>query len=518
MDPIELPPPYYGVNELVPKIALESPFCETLLNFNVNELGASLRNGDSREYVIQATTTTNTILVMRLIPYGDSKLFALCQNNTLGKPIVIDVEANSVVFTAGSTYVAQNYRYFAFNNAIYLLSSDSYAPGIYYDGSSWATIGYTGSGFSPLAGCPFKRRAYIIQNNSAAYWYSGINKITGALTKVDLSGFVSRGAYLWTIAPLTLSDVVASETLLAFIFSSGEVLFFSGSYPDSDNWSLVAQANIGTPLGGEANVGYNGDQFIACDNGIVSLREVFLKGSASEVNNNVNRRIQKKWRSLIKAIRAASGIYPPTFLELVRPVLDPVNNRIIFSFPYRLSSDGNLLTENFQFIFDTIRKCWYYHQSQGQTSVTQMAAYKDGIYFCGSTASTAVPIFKKEGASGFGDENASQAEQAYDFDMISAPIRRGRDYVQQVQGMDLLLRSDLYDTIDIQMIRDFGVEETLAQKIPDQGTEFAKPFVNLGISGSFVQYRISGSTTSSKTVGLDLQGANIWTSIGNRPR
>lgn len=129
---------------------------------------------------------------------------------------------------------------------------------------------------------------------------------------------------------------------------------------------------------------------------------------------------------------------------------------------------------------------------------------------------TFLDMIQKEGRASFYDANG----YIYDYEIISAPIANGRAYITKAAGMDVIQETDINDWTSYQFIKDLGVDETAAQSLPTAPTGLQKPFVNMGIEGSYIQYKISGTTAYdvTKTVGLTIYGTNIWLDNGKSPR
>lgn len=525
MDPIPMPPPYGGVNEQVPVIALQAPNCENLLNFNVTQEGVSLRNGDSKYKRISGLAAANPIPYL-LTKYGESKLFEVTRNLTTNTIQIYDVDSTSLAYTSASAVIGgASAASIYFNKYLFFLFPDSTTPGFYYDGAVFGAIGYTGANFTPRGGNVFKERSYIIQNNDASYWYSEIDFIAGALNKIDLNTITEEKTELAIIASVTIADNVSSIALQCFVMTNGEVLFYSGSYPDGSDWSIVGTARIGQPINYNSKIDYQGDTFILCDSGVVSLRDLFLKGSQGALNLSINNRIQETWKNLIQAIRIHNAQPTGPILSNIKGVWDPKSNRIIIASNYYLDSAGSLQEGSFYFVFDTIQQSWVFQRSfgNGAFGIKDIISYNNKVILTapdtdGATCS-ALMFYEKEGATGFTDRNAADsAEVGYDYEIKSAPIANGRAFVQKAAGLDAILKSDLYAQTNYQFIRDFGVQATTTQKIPMQASTLQKPFVNMGIEGSYIQYKISGTTVTGKTVGYQMYGTNFWSNSGTSPR
>lgn len=521
MDPIPLSAPFGGVNEKVPKIALQSPNCENLLNFNVTQEGTILRNGNS---VYTQVVTPNTHYNEHIFgKYGEVALFELYTDITTSEVKIYDIDAGTLAYTSAALGQGVFGTQF-FNNYLFFFTPTlAYTPGIYYNGSTFGVIGYSGSGFYPRGGGNnFKNRNYIIQDEEPAYWYSEPYAISGALRKVDLGTVVKQSCILSNIASITLSDQVSTVALQTFVFSTGEILFYSGSYPDSSDWQLVGQAKTGQLVSKYDSVfSYQGDAILLSDSGIISLRDLFLKGSNAAIDLSVNKNVQRTWTSLIRAARAYTSIYNGPLTFSIKGVWDEAKSRLIIfvGYDYPAGTPGN-----FFFIFDTVQASWSFHHSGAPPIATTMLFhdiiyYKNKVLIAPFGASSTITVLEKEGATNFTDKSVGGTlDIGVIYEVLSAPVANGRAYVQKAAGLDVIVETDLYSETEYQLIRDFGVETTNAQKVPSQPSGLQKPFVNMGIEGSYIQYKISGTTTTGKTVGYKLYGTNFWTEQGNAPR
>ncbi|CAB4151438.1 hypothetical protein UFOVP591_17 [uncultured Caudovirales phage] len=527
MDPIPMPAPYLGVNDKVPKIALQSPYAQKLHNFNVTQEGVSLRFGDIVEEAIPSPADANFYLE-DLIPYGNTNLFALTYKNTVFQSHkVYDVETGALSDTATSiAYFGSLY----FNKNLFLFYGNKIRV---YNGATWSDATYTGPTSGTLAGGNvYKNRAYIMETMgtgvvTARYWYSNINAISGAMTVVDLATVLPTHATIYGIASFTLADNVATVVIQSFIFDSGDILFYTGSYPDSADWALAGTANVGSLLGRNSYFAYQGDNLLITETGVVSLRDLFLKGSEGAQSLSVNSNIQTEWKTLVKALRvfSSSPFGPIDILSAsstaIRGVWDQANGRLVISFPGYVDDAGDFQYGSFYFVFDTELKSWMTQRSYGGDSYSTaldraargLAYYKSKVYFA-----TREVVNQKEGSAEFADiDKDGSTEVGYLYEIISAPVANGRAYVQRCTGLDAILETDLNEENNWLLIRDFGNETTTTQQVT-VGTGLQKPFINIGIEGSYIQWWLIGTTTSGKTVGLDLYGINFWVEGGGSPR
>jgi hypothetical protein len=511
-----LPAPYGGVRDDLPQESLEQPYCYNLLNFNTTTDGVGLRSGDAAFARVTVANLHPTVVFSK---YGDTALFALIYDTSSTEMKVYNVETDALEYTSGALGFAQFQPQFFNKNLFFFTNDTDYDPGIVYSGSAWGVIGYTplSGTFSPRGGgTGYNFKNYIIQDGEAAYWYTvEPNAISGSVKKIDLSGIVEELTTLANIASFTLADDRGSEKLLAFCMANGEILFYSGAYPDAADWTLRGRAQIGQLVSYyNSTFPYQGDTIILSDSGIASLRDLFLRGSQDAVNLSVNRRVQGTWKTIIKLARAALGAPSGPLSVYIRGVWDRTNSRLYINLPYNYTPFDSAsfgTSGNFFFVYDAIRSSWYFHRSGPVASpiVYDGLMFYKGRVVMAPVTGEAIVVLEKEGSTGFMDRTPVETDIAYAFDMISAPIPFPKNAVYSVAGIEPVIKSDMYAQTNYALRSDLGRQSTDAQVLTDQGSAVAKPFVNLGIEGTYAQMRMSGSTVTGKTVGINLYGYNV---------
>jgi len=522
---VNLPAPFGGINKKTPIAALNSPYCEELLNFNTTEAGIELRNGDSLWSYVHNTGPATTDTFLGFVKYGDIKLFYAAEPNA-GNTRYFDITsagAPSLAHTSAAATINSELFTLYFNKYVYTFGPST-AGGDYYNGSAWASWTWTFPTINPIGGCAFKNRAYFVPRGSATYGYGGIGAITGTVTEVDLAGIILEQSYLSTIAPITIVNNGATLQLLAFAFFSGEVLFYAGSYPDSASWELIGRGKVGKPLSYNSSIDFQGDALLRTRIGLVSLRDVFLSGGQMATTKTVSEEIDPIWISLVNVIIAQGGsTYNEASTGRVKRVFGdwwPSKNRIVISFPIKVV-DGNLELGNTYFVFDTLRKSWSVHRSFGIGGVQGLTHFKDNIYISGgdvAAATTYLTVMQKEGGTDFQDDNYDAVTSTdYDFEMLTAPIPFPKTAVYQASLIEPILESDLYGQTNWNFVVDFGRQTSGDQTTDASTTAVAKPAVNVGMQNiTFVQVKMSGTTTSGKSVGLDLYSYNVWYNAGDK--
>ena len=521
-----LPAPYTGVNQTTPLAALQFPFCENLFNFNTTSAGIELRNGDASFANLSISNLSATI---GLGKYGDTYLLAWAYDTATTEMKFYNVETGVLLYTSAAAGFGQFYPQY-FNGYLFCFSpTAAYNPGVKFNVTGvQSAIGYTGTGLSLVGGgCVYKNRQYIVQTSEAAYWYSGIDAIAGALTKIDLSGQLRNYSTLGNIATLTLSDSEESEEIMAFCFNNGEILFYRGSYPDSADWRIAGKAKIGQLASiGNSAFPYQGDTIVLCDSGIVSLRELFLRGAQQALNLSINSRVQTTWTYLIKTWRTTSGVYNTGLSTAVSGIWDEINSRLYILLPISFTPFNAATfnaTGNFLFVFDAIRESWSFHSSgtsAGSGNLPNFAAmryYKTKkVVLLRQGTATGIKMIEKEGSSGFMDRNLNNsADLAFDYKYVSSPIPFPKTEVYETTQIEPIIESDLYAQTNWYLIADFGRQTTNAQTTDASTTAPAKPAVNVGLQNiTFVQVQMSGTTVTGKTVGLTLYSFNVWYNRG----
>jgi len=512
-----LPAPFKGIDQRTPIAALQNPFCEDILNFNVSQAGLELRNGDS----VFNQISTSFDVALSIAPFDETKLLLASWDGFTNKINIRNVETEAVLYSSTPTSV--NYSEFyhsVFNKYLYFFTADAtFAPGYYYDGTTVGAIGYTGSGFLPVGGAAFRNRHYIIQSGEAAYWYSGISSVSGALTKIDLSGIVKSVTELAIIAPIAISDNIATAQILAFVMFSGEVLFYAGAYPDSADWQLVGTAETGQALFNNSGLSYGGDYLAFTNTGVVSLRSLFLNRGDPVAQLPMGAAVQESWRILAAAV--LDSIASGDLSIQVSGVWDKKNSRVVIGFPKYIDASGDVQLGTFFFIYDTLLQSWLLHRSFGVADPTvsahlvEMTYYKNKVLFIQSNFAPLL-VYEKEGASGFTDRNYDDDDEvAYDYSMLSAPIPFPKTAVYEASFIEPILESDLYAETNWNLVADFGRQTSGNQKTDAATTSVAKPGVNVGMQNiTYVQVKMSGTTAASKSVGLKLYSYNIMYNSG----
>lgn len=131
----------------------------------------------------------------------------------------------------------------------------------------------------------FKRRMWLVQNNTMKAWYLPVDSIAGAAVALDFGSIFSRGGKLQDIADWSLDAGIGIDDYAAFISDQGEVAIYKGSDPTSaTTWALVGVFYIGAPLGRRCSGQYAGDVLLISQDGVLPLSKALM---SSRVNTAV---------------------------------------------------------------------------------------------------------------------------------------------------------------------------------------------------------------------------------------
>lgn len=519
-----MPPPYKGENDRVPLAELESPYAEISENFALDNGVAVLRRGTD---LFCTGTGTNNDAGLGMAKYGSTKLFRYWQNLFSAPFTIQDITSGtaSTVQTVNGAQVTVTASLF-YNKFLYIFGNGALDPADhgpqYYDGSSWGGVSWTWpSSFIPLGGCAHKRRAYIIGYQSATYVYTDIDVAgsgTVTPTLVDLSDQLSIKANLLGICSLALSEGIEQDNVAAFVFDSGEVLVYHGSYPDGSNWGLAGRFFIPRPFTYSSFCPARGDVFVVTEGGPISLRSLFQQGSEIATNQGIASLILNRWQ-YIYANGGLSNFGTPTM------VYDQLKDRLIVAFANwvarPIGTNPTVPTSSYFFLIYSFRGgSWFEYygsmkpNSGGLPTLQCVTAQYFGntIYFLGSRQA---PVFSLETRSDYQDKELGGTFFSYGYRIRSAPINSPKFGANQITGIEAITQSDLYANTGFFLVGDLGRVTTNAQFVEDQGSSILKPMANVGLSDiSYAQIDLHGTTTSSKTVGLTLNGFNVWYEAG----
>lgn len=168
--------------------------------------------------------------------------------------------------------------------------------------STLVDVGYTLTGF-PNLDCPlaFKNRLYFISGD----WqiaYSGVQSISGSLTAFDMGSYFKKGGKLLSIANWTQDAGNGADDLFVLISTEGEVLIYSGTSPEAQDWSMIGTFSITKPVGKRCWAQLGADLILITQRGYFPLSSVLsdLRANRALLNQKIDgitkgRDFNKRW-------------------------------------------------------------------------------------------------------------------------------------------------------------------------------------------------------------------------------
>lgn len=238
----------------------------------------------------------------------------------------LTVYNNFEVESSKSGFSSDNWTYADFTDgsgAVHtILANGSDTPQDYT--SSLNNVGYTLTGF-PSLDCPlaFKNRLYFISGNWSIA-YSGVQSISGNLTSFEMGSYFKKGGRLLSIANWTQDAGNGADDLFVLISTEGEVLIYSGTSPESDDWRMIGTFSIAKPVGKRCWAQLGADLILITQRGYFPLSSVLsdLRANRALLNQKIDgitqgRDFTKRWEIhyrpstnwLIVNVPSDTGIY-----------------------------------------------------------------------------------------------------------------------------------------------------------------------------------------------------------------
>jgi hypothetical protein len=127
----------------------------------------------------------------------------------------------------------------------------------------------------------YKNRLYFVKKNSFSLYYGGVQSIAGDLTEFNAAPFFKLGGYILATAGWTQDGGDGMDDMLCIFSSNGEVLIYSGSSPDNEDWALNGRFVIPSPINKKSFQNMGADIIVATKQGYVPLAQVLASNRAN---------------------------------------------------------------------------------------------------------------------------------------------------------------------------------------------------------------------------------------------
>lgn len=381
------PAPYKGLNTVDSLAAMDPAYALSCINFIAKPKGLGLREG-YRKWATGLPTTPTTI-----VPYNSNlstynKLFAVCgsaiydvtASGVVGGPVVTGLDGASPYWQFASQAGVSSGKSF-----IGMVNGSDY-PRL-YDGTSWITCSQVASPTNPgemsildNAGNAVdiqqftdivlhQQRVWFVKKNSSKAYYLDIAQAGGTLYPFDFGAFFPRGGKLYKLASWatsTSSDAGVQATLVA-ISDIGDVAIYGGTSPsDASTWKLIANRQLGAPIGMKCTYPFAGDLLYLSDSGLYPLSKYLETGTLTD-----KYAITAQITPTISALTKQVGTYPGWEI-----ISHPGSNNLLLNVPQ------NTPDQNYQFCFNVVTQGWT--QFLGIPAAS-WGLYNKDLYFGGSS-------------------------------------------------------------------------------------------------------------------------------------
>lgn len=289
---IFIPAPFGGMNREVLPINLPPNEAYKIKNYQcgiASLKSMSVENGASFSGVSTGAgfdgvhSFVNSSCEGRLILTSNSKVME-STTITSGSDIT-----GAVTITDGTTQAAP------FNDYLFIVNGTDDVIRVPLSGNA-TQPGFVGpGGDDKLLSCVwgYRGRIFFIGKDSTSFWYhKTIGAVSGTLTEVDLNNFLNKSGKLLAGATWSTNTGAISDELNVIISDAGEVLIYSGSYPDAADWYLVSRTFIPKPVGNRCVLALGADLMIITQSGVISLQQALPSGSSPADYYRVSQKVE----------------------------------------------------------------------------------------------------------------------------------------------------------------------------------------------------------------------------------
>ncbi|MCY3569320.1 MAG: hypothetical protein OXH38_11875 [Chloroflexi bacterium] len=151
-------------------------------------------------------------------------------------------------------------------------------------------------------------RLYFTVAGSPVIWYGGAGEISGTLTSVDLSLVYSGGACVG-IGSLSIAGSAGPDDLAVFFMADGTALLYRGSYPGSDDWTIVGRYPLPPLVSDRPLIPWGGDLVALTREGYTSIRQYLDAGDVP--TDHSQRALSARISPLVQDAVAEMGTWDP---------------------------------------------------------------------------------------------------------------------------------------------------------------------------------------------------------------
>jgi hypothetical protein len=506
--PIPLPIPIRGLNRKVPLGEMPPEYCAWAVNFDPEAQFIKIRNG----YVIHAIAPSDVSTLFCLAPWHNSSLFAY-GDRTGGNPHrIYDVTTSTVssAHTTGSDTADEVAPIYYADRLSFIAEAGVANCARTYDGSTWNTFDFSPNGVR--AGFTYKGRVFL--TNGGNVLVSALSAITGAVDTYDFSTLFTKRSNIRWGGVLTSTTNRSDEQYVCFCSADGEILVYAGDHPGALNWEQIARFETAENIGftQRAMTSFKNDILAITKEGVVSVRRLWQ--DFEDPNDYfLTKDISPYWREFVRNMIEDANY--DEFNNEPSIAYWPEQNKIYVLMNGHLNEDGSwssIYDYSTMFVYNTVSKAWQIHKMPSTTPSVGIGGvsnivYKDNnIYFISNSCVMKV-------GTGFQDEVPDRiggTYQAYTVELKSAYQNYSRsEKYKKVGGFDLIVNTDFTGSqIGMKAASDMG------RKVSQRSTQafisgYSNPFYSVGVDGTFIQWRIEGTSDTAASDGFELHSVGV---------
>lgn len=283
-----LPPPVGGINARDSLFSMPETDAIDIVNFVPEPYGMRLKTGSQGNHG-PFSTSSGKIGTIGGSVNGASQGFHITDDGIYE----IDNFATENDITGTTTITDKYWQFARMGSSILMVNGTDQPIGWTGSGNVTATA-WTGSGLT-LANLSnitnFRGRLYFLHGGGEYYYTDTVGAVTGALSLIDIADFMELGEELLSLDSFSLTTGFINEEILCFISETGEILCYSGSYPGSVDWRLVARFIVAPPISKRCAFKVDGDLYIITRSGLISMRGLFSGG-----DGDLSKKVNKLWK------------------------------------------------------------------------------------------------------------------------------------------------------------------------------------------------------------------------------
>jgi hypothetical protein len=168
-----------------------------------------------------------------------------------------------------------------------------------------------------------KERMWLVEEGKSSAWYLSTKAALGAAQEFFFGGKFPHGGRVYAMYNWSIDGGKGIDDLLVIVSSSGDVLVYEGSNPDSpDDWSIRGTYYIGDmPTGRRVGSEYSGDLYLLSSFGLISMSDL-IRGvdTQNPSETSLSFRVARPLREQIRQKKTEYG-WEPIFLPAIGQLL-----------------------------------------------------------------------------------------------------------------------------------------------------------------------------------------------------